>query len=190
MMNILERLSDSASSTADTARDRARLAARGNDRPSFGAVALAGLLGAAGGAFASFLFDPARGRARRARLLDQGAATVRRAVRNGEQAVKQVRSTVDGRVAALRAEHATQVRAIDDATLTDRVRSIVFRDDGVPKGDLNINVERGIVVLRGEVPDEALKARIVSEVEGIDGVWSVRDLLHLPGEPAVTSAAS
>jgi osmotically-inducible protein OsmY len=67
------------------------------------------------------------------------------------------------------------------------VRSTIFRDDAVPKGDLNINVERGIVVLRGEVPDPALKARIVSEVEGIDGVWSVRDLLHLPGEPAVTT---
>jgi osmotically-inducible protein OsmY len=95
---------------------------------------------------------------------------------------------VDGRVSAIRAGQTTSARPIDDATLTDRVQSIVFRDDAVPKGDLNINVERGIVVLRGEVPDEALKARIVSEVEGIDGVWSVRDLLHLPGEPAATTA--
>jgi hypothetical protein len=189
-MNILDRFFDTASSTADTARDRARLAARGNDRPGFGSVALVGLLGAAGGALASFLFDPARGRARRARLVDQGTAAVRRALRSGEQTVKQVRSTVDGKVAAVRAERATQARAIDDATLTDRVRSIVFRDDAVPKGDLNINVERGIVVLRGEVPDEALKARLLSEVEAIEGVWSVRDLLHLPGEPAVTSAAT
>ncbi len=189
-MSILERFVDSASSTADTARDRARLAARGSGRPSFGAVALAGFLGAAGGAVASFLFDPARGRARRARLADQGAATVRKAVRSGEQAVRQLRSTVDARVAAVRADHTTQARAVDDATLTDRVRSIVFRDDAVPKGDLNINVERGIVVMRGEVPDEALKARIVSEVQEIDGVWSVRDLMHLPGEPAATSAAT
>jgi osmotically-inducible protein OsmY len=187
-MNILDRFFDSAASTAETAQDRARLAARGTDRPSFGAVALAGILGAAAGALGSFLFDPARGRSRRARLADQAAAAARKAIRNGEQAVRQVRSTVDGRVAAIRAEHATEARAIDDATLTDRVRSIVFRDDVVPKGDLNINVERGIVVLRGEVPDGALRARIVSEVEGIDGVWSVRDLLHLPGEPAATTA--
>lgn len=189
-MNILDRLFGSASSTAATARDRARLAARGDHGPSFGTVALAGLLGAAGGAIASFLFDPARGRARRARLVDQGAAAVRRARRTGEQTVNQVRSTVDGKVSAVRAERTTQARAVDDATLTDRVRSIVFRDDAVPKGDLNINVERGIVVLRGEVPDEALKARLLSDVEAIEGVWSVRDLLHLPGEPAVTSAAT
>lgn len=187
-MNMIDRFFDSASSTADTARDRARLAARGNDRPSFGAVALAGLLGAAGGAVASFLLDPTRGRARRARLADQGAAALRQAVRNGEQAVKQVRSTVDARVAAIRAGQTLQAHAIDDATLTDRVRSIVFRGDDVPKGDLNINVERGIVVLRGEVPDEAMKARIVSEVEAVDGVWSVRDLLHLPGEAVATAA--
>jgi osmotically-inducible protein OsmY len=187
IMSFIDRLFGSAARTADTARDRARLAAHGSDRPSFGIVALVGILGAAGGAVASFLLDPARGRARRARLADQGAATVRRVGRNGEQAVAQIRSTIGGRVAAIRAGQAQSARAIDDATLTDRVRSTIFRDDAVPKGDLNINVERGIVVLRGEVPDPALKARIVSEVEGIDGVWSVRDLLHLPGEPAVAT---
>ena len=189
-MTIFDRFLGTASSTADTARDRARLAARGDDGPSVGTVALAGLLGAAGGALASFLFDPARGRARRARLADQGAATVRRALRTGERAARQVRSTVDGKVAAVRAERTAQARAVDDATLTDRVRSIVFRDDAVPKGDLNINVERGIVVLRGEVPDHEARSRLISEVEAIEGVWSVRDLLHLPGEPAVTSAAT
>lgn len=188
-MNMIDRFLDSASSTADTARDRARLAARGDDRPSFGAVAIAGLLGAAGAAVASFLLDPTRGRARRARLADQGAAAVRRAIRNGEQAVRQVRGTVEARVAEVRAGKTPQAHAMDDATLTDRVRSIVFRDDAIPKGDLNINVERGIVVLRGEVPDEAMRARLVSEVEAIDGVWSVRDLLHVPGE-AVAPAAT
>lgn len=189
-MNLLDRLSNSAASTAGTARDRASLAARGNRRPSLGAVAAAGLLGAAGGALASFLFDPARGRARRARFGDQAAAATRRAIRDGERAVGRVRGAVEARASAFRAARSTHVRAVDDATLTDRVRSVVFRDEAVPKGNLNINVERGIVVLRGEVPDEGMKASIVSEVEGIEGVWSVRDLLHLPGEPAVTSAAT
>lgn len=189
-MSIFDRLLRSASSTADTTRARARSAARGNAAPSVGLVALAGVLGAAGGAVASFLLDPTRGRARRARLADQGAAAARRVVRGGQQAMKQVRSTVDGKIAAARAGRSTQARAIDDATLTDRVRSIVFRDDAVPKGDLNINVERGIVVLRGEVPDHEARSRLISEVEAIEGVWSVRDLLHLPGEPAVTSAAT
>jgi osmotically-inducible protein OsmY len=47
-------------------------------------------------------------------------------------------------------------------------------------------VERGVVVLRGEVPDQATRERLVAEVEAVDGVWTVRDLLHLPGEEAVT----
>ena len=189
-MNLLDRFSSSARDTAETTRDRAKLAVHGSDRPSFGAVILAGLLGAAGGAVASLLLDPDRGRARRAQLIDQGAAAVRRVVRSGERAVNQVQSTVTGRVAAIRAEHTPSARPTDDATLTDRVRSIVFRDSGIPKGDLNVNVERGIVVLRGEIPDEEMRARIVSEVEAIDGVWSVRDLLHLPGEPAQAVAAA
>jgi hypothetical protein len=35
-----------------------------------------------------------------------------------------------------------------------------------------------------------MRARIVDEVERIDGVWAVRDLLHLPGEPAPTEVVS
>jgi osmotically-inducible protein OsmY len=189
-MNLLDRFSSSARDTADTTRNRAKLAVHGSDRPPFGAVVLAALLGAAGGAVASLLLDPDRGRARRAQLTDQAAAIARRVVRSGTGVVNQVQSTVHGRVAAIRAEHTPSARPTDDATLTDRVRSIVFRDGAVPKGDLNVNVERGIVVLRGEIPDDEMRARLVSEVEAIDGVWSVRDLLHLPGEPAQAVAAT
>lgn len=185
-MKLIDRLLNSTASAADAARDRAKHAIGGSDRPSAAAVIGAGILGAAGGAIATLLLDPDRGRARRARFADQGAALVRRTIRGAEQIVRRVRATAEGRIAAIRASQATEARPIDDATLTDRVQSIVFRDDDVPKGDLNINVERGIVVLRGEVPDAAMRSRIVSDVEAVDGVWSVRDLLHLPGEPAET----
>jgi osmotically-inducible protein OsmY len=50
-----------------------------------------------------------------------------------------------------------------------------------------VNVERGIVVVRGEVPDEATRKRILAEVEAVEGVWSVHDLTHLPGEQAVSA---
>ena len=189
-MNLFDRFFRSARETADTTRNRAKLAVHGSNRPSIGSVLLVGLLGAAAGAVASLLLDPDRGRGRRARLTDQGAAVVRRALRSGEHAVNRAQSTVQGRVAAIRAENTLSARPTDDATLTDRVRSIVFRDDGIPKGDLNVNVERGIVVLRGEIPSEEMRSRIVSEVEAVDGVWSVRDLLHLPGEPAQTTSVA
>jgi osmotically-inducible protein OsmY len=60
----------------------------------------------------------------------------------------------------------------------------------VPKGAINLNVERGILVLRGEVPDDGMRRRLAEEAAGIEGVWSVHNLLHLPGEPAEEMAAS
>ena len=183
----LDQLSTKGRRSADLIRERAELAARG-DRASARGGLLVGLLGAAAGAAAAFLFDPARGRARRAQLTDQAAAGVRRLARQAERTVGRVRGQVEGKLAASRAAGSPEARPLDDATLTDRVRSVVFRDPSVPKGDLNVNVERGIVVLRGEIPDDAMRSKIVSEVEAVDGVWSVRDLLHLPGEPAQTTA--
>lgn len=184
----LHNLSTKGRRSADVIRERAELAARGERGLGRGSGLLAGLFAAAAGAAAAFLLDPARGRARRARLTDQGAAMVRRLARQGERLVGRVRSDVEGKLAATRAAGSAEARPLDDATLTDRVQSVVFRDPSVPKGGLNINVERGIVVLRGEVPDDEMRARLVSEVEAVDGVWSVRDLLHLPGEPAQTAA--
>jgi hypothetical protein len=184
-MNVFERIRTAATDAAGGTRRRAELAARGDRGPGIGGIVATGLVGAAAGALASFLLDPDRGRSRRARLADQGAATIRRAARRVGQAGNRVRSDIDGRVSAFRASRAPDARPIDDGTLSDRIQSSVFRDPSVPKGDINVNVERGIVVLRGEVPDQATRERLVAEVEAVDGVWSVHDLLHLPGEEAV-----
>jgi gas vesicle protein len=189
-MSRFDRIINRAGETAGETRRRAELAARGDRGPGPLAALAAGILGAAAGAVASFLLDPARGRSRRARLLDQGAATVRRAGRHADHAFRRVRADVGGRIEAARASRSADTRPTDDASLTDRVRSTIFRDATFPKGDLNVNVERGIVVLRGEVPDAATRERLVAEAEAIDGVWSVRDLLHLPGEEAVAVSAS
>jgi hypothetical protein len=189
-MTLFDRLINRAGETAGETRRRAELAARGDRGPGIRGAITAGILGAGAGAIASFLLDPARGRSRRARLLDQGAATVRRTVRHADGALRRMRADVTGRVEAARASRSPDTRPLDDASLTDRIRSTIFRDESFPKGDLNVNVERGIVVLRGEVPDAATRERLVAEVEAIDGVWSVRDLLHLPGEEAVAVSAS
>jgi osmotically-inducible protein OsmY len=67
-----------------------------------------------------------------------------------------------------------------------KVESELFRDPSVPKGSININVEQGVVVLRGEVPDPELAERLEHEARAIPGVWEVENLLHGPGEPAPT----
>lgn len=179
-----DRLRGAVTGTADTARDRATLAATGNRGiGAIGGLAI-GAVGAGLGAAAAFLLDPNRGRARRAQLLDQGAAAVRKGQRTIEGVAQKLGSEANARISALKAERSLSTAPVDDVTLNDRVRSIVFRESGVAKDGLSINVERGIVVLRGEVPDDDARHELIAAVEKIDGVWSVRDLLHLPGQVA------
>jgi BON domain-containing protein len=170
---------------------RARAAAAGERRgPGWmGALVLAGLA-SIGGAIAAFLTDPARGHARRTRLLDQGAATIRRAGRRAERAVGGARATVTGAMAAV--SHAggpSGTGAIDDVTLAARAETELFRDASVPKGSININAERGTLVLRGEVPTVELRDRLAEEAERIDGVWSVHNLLRVEGEESVPAGS-
>lgn len=162
--------------------DGARFTTGKRRRGWFGA-ALVGVMAAGAGALAAFFLDPARGRARRIRLIDQGGATVRRAARQSAQALRGMRATASGAVAA--AMHSDGGDALlDDASLAAKVETELFRDSSVPKGAINVNVERGIVVLRGEVPDAEMRDRLANEAASIRGVWSVHNMLHLPGEPA------
>lgn len=140
---------------------------------------------AALGAATAFLFDPARGRARRARLMDQSAATLRRAGRSTGRMGRFRMSTISGKLSALGRRDGDGSMA-NDATLKERVETELLRDVRVPKGALNINAEQGIVVLRGEVPDEEMRSMLEERAGQVRGVWYVENLLHLPGEPAIT----
>lgn len=147
-----------------------------------GTVVLAGLAGI-GGAIVAFLTDPKAGRGRRARLMDQGAAVIRRTGRRAERVVRSAGAAATGAMAA--ASHATGpggTGATDDVTLAARAETELFRDPAVPKGTININAERGTLVLRGEVPNAELRDRLGSEAEHIDGVWGVQNLLKVEGE--------
>ena len=88
-------------------------------------------------------------------------------------------------LAAIRARGAPG-EAVNDATLKDRVESELLRDAAIPKGAININAEQGVVVLRGEVPDDDMRSALATRAAEIHGVWYVENLLHLPGEPAMT----
>jgi osmotically-inducible protein OsmY len=60
----------------------------------------------------------------------------------------------------------------------------------VPKGTINLSAERGVLVLRGEVPSAELRDRLASEAERIDGVWSVHNLLRVEGEEVGAASRS
>ena len=182
-MNITDRARDVRKSAEQTSR-RTRRSLAGSPRGAgwVGTTLIAGITAVAG-AVAAFLLDPARGRARRARLIDQGGATIRRVARHAEGAVHAARSAASARLAAVTHPERSDDDLLDDVTLTSKVETKLFRDQSVPKGSININVERGIVVLRGEVPEPEMRDRLAAEAASIGGVWSVHNLLHLPGEP-------
>jgi osmotically-inducible protein OsmY len=163
-------------------RARARIAGDPSGPGWLGALGIGIVAGATGAAIA-YLTDPQRGRARRAQLADQGAAAVRNASREAERAMRVVTSTAEGKIEAL-TQGGSRVAPTDDVTLRDRAESILFRDPKVPKGSINISAERGILVLRGEVPDTRMRNKLAREAEKVEGVWGVRNLLHLPGETA------
>ena len=116
-------------------------------------------LGGALGALAAYFFDPRNGKRRR------------HALRN--RTVGLVRSTIGG-----------GARSYDDATLADKIRSEVFRDPSVPKGHINVNVQEGVVQLRGEVDTPELIEELVEQTRKVQGVRDVESLLHVPGTKA------
>lgn len=72
----------------------------------------------------------------------------------------------------------------DDETLRQRVESQLFRDRHVPKGDLNINAEHGMIILRGQLDSPIEIQQLEERVRHMPGVRGVQNLLHPRGTPA------
>jgi hypothetical protein len=146
------------------------------------------LLAAGGGAFLMFLLDPAQGRRRRALTRDKAGHLSRRGFRAARGSLRGATAGLGALSAKATHPRFRQHAPEDDITLEHKVESVLFRDRGVPKGDININVERGTVVLRGQVERHDQVVDIERRVRKIAGVQDVENLLHLPGEPAPNKA--
>ena len=73
---------------------------------------------------------------------------------------------------------------LNDPALAQKVESEVFRDKEIPKDKLSVNVENGVVYLRGEVPDRELMDELIARTRKVDGVQGVENLTHLAGSQA------
>jgi osmotically-inducible protein OsmY len=111
-----------------------------------------GAAGAAGLA-AGYFLDPEAGRRRRNVARDRALSLIRR-----------------GR----------KKPAANDQMLADRVKSEIFQPADAPKGSVNVNVEDGVVYLRGEVKQPDQIRKLVEEAGAVDGVRNVENLLHTP----------
>ena len=140
-------------------------------------------IGVAIGAALEFLADPRQGRRRRHELRDRGVALLRRAGRRTERAGRGVGARVYGISQSVRHRHEVP-KDFDDATLTQKVETEIFRPADVPKGRINVNSQKGIVQLRGEVDRPELIQELVERTRRVQGVRDVENLLHLPGTEA------
>jgi osmotically-inducible protein OsmY len=135
-------------------------------------------------AAAVYFFDPQNGRRRRALLRDRVPALFRRARRKGERAGRAATAEASGLAAKAQHLREEEKPQPDDVTLAHKVESELFRDEEVPKGQININAENGKVVLRGEVERPELISELGERARRIQGVQEVENLLHVPGTAA------
>ena len=134
---------------------------------------------AAAGAALAFFFDPQSGRRRRHMAWDRTASFARR---KGRRLARTLASETYG--ATMKARHLREASKPqpNDATLVQKVESEVFRDPAIPKGQINVNAENGVVYLRGEVDSPAHLALLEKETREVKGVRGVENLLRLaPG---------
>jgi osmotically-inducible protein OsmY len=141
------------------------------------------LAGGVVGTLGTLFLDPQQGRRRRKQLADRTAGFFRRTGRRAERAGRGVGARVYGM--SQQVQHLQEEpKDYDDATLASKVETEIFRDADVPKGQINVNVQEGVVQLRGEVPSEDMLNDLVEKTREIQGVRDVESLLHLPGTPA------
>ena len=139
---------------------------------------------AALGAALAYFFDPQNGKRRRHTTVDRVAGFFRRRGRKVGRAGRAVASEARG--VAMKATHLREEEKPqpNDATLTSKVESEIFRDADVPKGRISVNAERGVVYLRGEVDSPDLISRLEQAARDVQGVRDVENLLHSPGSKA------
>ena len=143
------------------------------------------LSAAMGGAALAYFLDPQSGRRRRHQTRDQLLSLARQGTKRARKLVHH--ASADAAGTARRAAHALRRPEgveLDDATLVDKVESIVFRKHDVPKGQININAENGVVFLRGQVEDPGLVETLETRVRKVRGVKDVENLLHTSEPPA------
>ena len=142
-------------------------------------------LAGAAGAAAAYILDPERGHARRTQARDQLLSRARHARRDLDKNARFAAGTATR--ATKRFTSRSNSPALNDAGLTRKVESHIFRPEDAPKGRVSVNAEGGVVFLRGEVETQEQIDTLVRSADHVDGVEEVRNLLHLPGEPAPTS---
>jgi osmotically-inducible protein OsmY len=143
------------------------------------------IFGAAAGAAAAWFLDPNDGARRRNVVRDKALKYARKGGAEAERKARYAAGQAKGTAyeAAPTADRGDAAERLNDPALARKVETEIFRGEDVPKGDVSVSVEDGVVYLRGEV-DEAWIGRLGEEAANVDGVREVQNLLHPPGTEA------
>lgn len=139
------------------------------------------VLAAAAGAALLYVRDPERWRSRWTRLRDRTTETVQPLSHRTAAGMHRVKQ----QVTRLRP---TEADKPSDADLAQRVEMALFGDPAIPKGAINVNAEKGKVVLRGQLAQQEMIEALARKAQQVEGVREIENLLHLPGTPAPNKA--
>jgi osmotically-inducible protein OsmY len=144
------------------------------------ATAGAGLLIGAGiGAGMMYLFDPDRGRARRARLQDQAQSLCKHAEHKTEKLVQNLANHCEGIAATAR--RAFDHTPVDSPKLVARVRSKLGRIIRKPHDVSVVATDTGVVTLSGNVNAQDA-GKVLAAVMTVPGVQDLNNQLTFPAE--------
>jgi osmotically-inducible protein OsmY len=136
-------------------------------------------LGVVAGAAARHFLDSSRRNQLRAQAVSKARSGASQAASTATHAAAKAKGAV-----ATAAPTGTKIEDVDDVTLARKVETEIFRDADAPKSQVSIDVQAGVVYLRGTVADEAWITRLADGAKKVDGVKGVKNLLHQPGTPA------
>jgi hypothetical protein len=144
--------------------------------------------GIALGALLQYFLDRTAGRRRRHTARDRAMSRMRRGERRAALRARRAESRALGIARrTVNAARRGQREPLDEVTLAHKVESELYRRARVPKGQISINAEDGVVFLRGVIDRQEDIERIGAAARQIAGVREVENLIHLPGTPAPAS---
>ena len=143
------------------------------------------LLGAGAGAAAAWLGDPRDGARRRNLVRDKAIKYARSGAAEAKGKARHAGGAVRGAAGQAGAGRGGSDAAerLNDQGLAAKVESEIFRDVDTPKGEVSVNVEEGIVYLRGTARRPEAITQLGRAAGRVAGVRGVENRLHRPGEP-------
>lgn len=137
---------------------------------SFGAAA-------AIGAAVAYLFDPDRGRSRRARLTDQATSRTRDAAATVKAKTEYQKGVAKGLIHEAKGAF-RETKAFDDDTLLQKVKSeaLGYWPDSQ---EIEVDITNGMVRVSGAVDNESDREKLIGLIRDVDGVGLIDDRLRV-----------